>query len=270
MSEVISTNPAQRAVNFLSEFRSAANEVEMKVHSPQVRNALAQMYNLKVSDTSFLMASLSDAWKLPVQIRESISTIGLDPSVFEHVMQDLEKVLTAMMLESNSNTVVSNIPGGLANSLEMISSVLDKDLPEAMLTNDNIEELLQDIANLESEIRSAELDKDFTDYILHRSESIKYALSHYETLGPNEVVLRVDQMFGGVLRQYQSLTNTKKKSGLISKLLKVGAAIIFAINAANGSFELSDNIHKFIDSGIQIDAEIIEGIEPDATLIAKK
>ena len=255
MSEAISTNPADRALNFIDGFIKHTNSAGNR--DRRVRNTLASMHNLKSGDTSSLMITLSDAWKLPVQIRQNIGQIGLDPQAFEYVIERLERVLMTMTLESSAHSVKNSIPAELSPGLIMISSMLNKDLPEALLTREKIDDLLEQLSNFDEEIRAAELDKDFTDYILHRADSIRYALNHYETLGPNEVITRVDQMFGGVLRQYQHLTNTKKKSGLISKLLKIGASIIFAINAFNGSFELSDNISKFIDSGIQIEAELI-------------
>jgi hypothetical protein len=259
MSEVISTNPAERALNFIGDFRRSSAGTN-GIRDRRVRHALASMYGLRIGDTSSLMIVLSDAWKLPVQIRESIERIGLDSEAFEHVATDLEKTLTAMALDSQAQAIV--IPPNLPASLGMISSILDKDLPEAMLTREKIDELLKSITDLEEEVRAADFDKEFADYILHQADSIKYALSHYETLGPNEVMVRVDQMFGGVLRQYSQLRATKKKSSFVSKLVQIGTSIVLAINAANGVFELSDNLSKFIDSGIQIEAEPVNNLTP--------
>lgn len=252
MTDVINTNPAQRAINFLNEFNQARAGT---TSNKQVRHVLATMYDLRVSDTSAHMIVLSDAWKLPVQMRESISMTGLSLDPFEHVIKDLEKVLTTMTLDSSAQVVSNNMPRTLIPSLGMISTVLNKDLPEAMLTEEKIDELLGSIAQLQEDIRTAELDKDFTDFVLHRADSIAYALNHYETLGPNEVMLRVDQMFGGAMRQYGKLANGKEKTGLLHRLMQIGGAIVLALSVANGSIELSENLSKFIESSIQIDAD---------------
>lgn len=259
MSEAINTNPAQRAINFLNEFNQARVGT---TSSRQVRHALAEVYDLKISDTSALMIVLSDAWKLPVQIRESIIATGLTLDPFKHVIDDLQRVLTTMTLNSPAQAVSNNMPQTLISSLGMISTVLNKDLPETMLTEEKIDELLDLITKLQEDVRSAELDTDFTDFILHRADSIAYALNHYETLGPNEVMTRVDQMFGGVIRQYGKFANGKKKTGLLHRLLQIGGTIVLALNLANGSIELSDNLAKFIDSGIQINADELIDVAP--------
>lgn len=268
MSESINTNPAQRAINFLNEF----NQVRAKTSSNrQVRHALASIYGLKINDTSALMVVLSDAWKLPVQIRESISATGLPLDSFEHVIKDLEKVLTTMTLDSSAQAVSNNTPRTLIASLGMISTILNKDLPEAMLTKEKVDELLDLVTKLQEDTRAAELDKDFTDFILHRADSIAYALNHYETLGPNEVMTRVDQMFGGVMRQYGKFANGKKKIGLLHRLLQIGGVIVLALNFVNGGFELSDNLAKFIDGGVQINGdELIDSTSPNPIKNQKK
>lgn len=267
MSEVINTNPAQRAINFLNEFNQARAGTTSNRY---VRHALAGMYDLKISDTSALMIVLSDAWKLPVQIRESITATGLPLDSFEHVIKDLEKVLTTMTLDSSAQAVSNSMPRALVSSLGMISTVLNKDLPETMLTEEKLDELLDLIARLQEDVRSAELDTDFTDFVLHRADSIAYALNHYETLGPNEVMTRVDQMFGGVMRQYGKFANGKKKTGLLHRLLQIGGTIVLALNLANGGLELSDNLAKFIDSGVQINADELIDVVPQEDIKTTK
>lgn len=266
MDKAVSTNPAQRAYNFLQDYTNVSKEIERNSANPKVRNVLAKMYGRKVSETSFLMIVLSDLWKLPVQIREGITKIGLDPSFFEHVMADLEKVLTMMMLDSQTSTVRINIPQTLASSLGMISNTLNKDLPEPMLSAQKIEELLGTLSGLSADIRSADLDNEFKDFILHKIDSISYALGHYETLGPNEVVERVDQLFGSFLRKMDTLTNTKKKSGFMGTLLNVGLSIILAINATNSVFELSENLSNFITSQAQAEGVIVPDIKDPRTI----
>lgn len=248
------TNPAKRASNFLNEFNTQRANFG---HSPNkyVRHVFAEMYGFNVTDTSSMMVVLSDAWKLPVQIRESISIANLELEPFEHVIKDLEKVLTSMALDTSAQGVSNGMPKGLVASLAMISSVLNKDVPEAVLTEEKIEELVKALNDLIRDVKKAGLDREFTDFILHKANSIIYALVHYETLGPNEVIDRVDLMFGGAFRRYGKLTESKEKKGLLNRLLQYGAAIVLALNIANGSFELSDNLTAFIESGKQVDGD---------------
>jgi hypothetical protein len=254
------TNPAERALTFVKNFSSSASTEAG--NRRQVRGALAAMYDLQANDTSSLMTALSDAWKLPVQIRKSIEKNDLESEAFEHVISDLEYILSLMNLNADAVSIKNNIPASLIPSLGMISSVLNKDLPEVLITKESIDQILENIKDVEDEIRKAELDREFTDFILHKSDSIKYALNHYETLGPDEVISRVDQMFGGVLRNYQKLTSNKKKAAYTSKLLGIGAAVIYAIGAVNGAVEISENLSKFIEADIQINAEIINDPTP--------
>jgi len=253
MSELVSTNPAQRAAVFISRFAAESGNNS----SHRVRNALASMYELPAEDTSSLMSVVSDAWKYPVRIREDLEKIGLDVEPFNHIIADLERFLNMLSLDSTSSAVRNNIPGGLSASLGIISVYLNRDIPEPLLDRGKIDELMESLDKLESEIRSAGFTDNFVDNLLHRLDALKYALNHYETLGPDEVIARVDEIFGGVIRQYNQ-ANTKSKKNVISRVMRVAGAVVLALNLFNGGFELSDNLTRFIESGIPVNAEIIE------------
>jgi hypothetical protein len=271
MSRVERTNAAKRALNFINGFKEHSGTSSASTSRRLARHTLASMYDLDPNDTSLLMTVLSDAWKLPVQIRQSINKAGLALDAFQPVIRDLEKVLTSMMLDNQSNHIKNNIPPTLGDSLGMVSVILDKDAPEALLSHKKAEEILESISLLRKDIRSADLDSEFTDFILHKIASIEYAISHYETLGTEEVILRVDQMFGGILRQYQSLSTTPVKSKFVSRTIEVGAVIIYAIGALNSVVELPDNVMKLIDASIHIETgELIDIGPKDLIDLTKK
>jgi hypothetical protein len=266
MTELLTTNPARRALNFIQDFSTIGRELDSNISGNiRVRRVLGKMFDLKATDTSSLMIVISDLWKLPVQIRQSIDKVGLESDAFEHVMVDLENVLTVLTLDYEFYLVNRSITDGLKGSLGMIGSILNKDLPEVMLAETTLDELLKAIDELEDGVRKSGADKEFIEFVLHKIDSIRYSLNHYETLGPDEVMSRVDQMFGGVLRQHQKLTSTNGKKVLIRNLLQIGSSIIFVLNALNGSYELAENLNKFVNAGIQLDAEIIN---PDDGLLA--
>lgn len=262
MSEAQQTNPAQRASVFVDQFRAYSGSDT----SHRVRHTLASMYDLHEGDTSSLMLVISEAWQYPVRIRENLERVGLDADPFKHIFDDLEKFLSLLVLGSVSSSVRSNIPPNLSASLGVISAILNRDSAEPLLQPEKIQEFIDSLEKIEREIKSADFEPEFVDYLTHRIDELKYALNHYETLGADLVIDRVDKIFGGVFRQFNK-ADTKAKTNVLSRLMGVAAAVVLALNLINGGFELSDNLTTFIDKGQPLDAEIIESntIDPSRT-----
>lgn len=260
MADTETTNSAQRAKLFVEYFRDNSNASD-GIRNKLVRHALASMYDLQATDNSSLMTVLSDAWRLPGQIRIDLKKSGLDPDDFADATSALENFLSQLNIDSQAQSVKNSIPPNLLSSLRMIGGILNKDLPEAVLSD--ADKILESIDLLEKDIRKAKFETDFSDYLLHRLASIRYAVSHYDTLGQDELMSRVDQMFGGVFRRYDKLVETKKKKDLTHRLLRIGAMIVYAISAFNGAVELPTNMNKFLGEGVIREAELIIDTPPE-------
>lgn len=253
MNGLVSTNSAQRASVFLSGFVAASGGDT----SHKVRDALASMYDLPAEDTSSLMMVIADAWTYPVRIREDLEKTGLDPSPFNHIFEDLERFLSMLALNSISSSVKNNIPTGLLASLGVLSAFLNKDSPEPLLERKNIDELIRNLNTLRKEIKSAGFKESFTDYLLHNISGLEYALNHYETLGADRVIARVDAIFGAVFRQYGE-ANSKSKKNVLGHIMKTAYGVVLMMNLANGGFELSENLNLFIESSTIKNGQVIE------------
>ncbi|QQG50990.1 MAG: hypothetical protein HZB75_00565 [Candidatus Saccharibacteria bacterium] len=249
MSDALQTNSANRAVILLHKFRQSAPPPSDKRNQRTVRHALARMYGYDIDDTSMLMQIIGELWRVPGQIRMDLGKIeSLNPTPFNRVVTDLEKVLSGLILDSDAVSVANSIPHSLESSLEMISAYLDIHCPEALPSKDNLKDLLGSVSQLMEDIKSADLDNKFTDFFLHRLDELHYALNHYDTLGPHEVLRKVDEIFGSLLRQYPSIRQSSKKQDIAKSIFNIGTAILLAIQLVNGSFELAENYQHLLVS----------------------
>lgn len=193
------------------------------------------------------MQIVGELWKIPNQIRTDLESIeSLDPAPFTHVVVNFEKVLSWLVLDSDALGIINNMPPGLESSLGMISAYLNVSCPEASLSEDSLDELMESVSQLMDDVKAANLDGNFTDFFLHRLDELHYALNHYNTLGPDEVLRKVDELFGSMLRQYPSIQRSPKKQDIAKKVFKIGTAILLAIQIVNGGFELAVNYQQFI------------------------
>lgn len=250
------TNPAHRARLFLEQFSNQTGQVD-GVRVPLIRHSLSTIYSFNPEDNSSLMIVMSDAWKLPGQIRIDLQKSGLDEDDYNDAIVSLENFLRQMNFDSQSQAVKNNMPTSLIPSLRMISGILNKTKPEVSLTELQISDILESIDTLSDDIRNSKLEDEFTDYLLHRLDSIRYAILHYDVLGQDELMRRVDEMFGGVFLQYGKLANGKKKKDFIHRLMGIGAVIIYAIGAFNDGIQLPESINKFIEFGVIQEASIV-------------
>lgn len=254
-------NAAGRAITFLEYFRAAHGTSSRE---RLVRHTLGTLYEIESSDSSALMNILSDLWKLPVQIEQSLKIAELPVELYETTIKDLVMVLSSMQLDSSSRSVLNGIPKNITVQLGMISGILQKLLPESITSEEKTKEMIETLDRIIEEVNSSGFEKSFKDYVIHRVESIRYALIHYDTLGPEETISRVESMFGGVFLQYSKLTSTQKKKLLIQKLLGAGAAIVYGLQITNGGFELSQHIVNFLATSSST-VELID-IAPGAVL----
>lgn len=246
-------NPAYRAAAFVQQFRQASAPPVERRNESSVRHALARMYGCDSSDEAKLAEIMSRLWKIPNDTRRSLNKVdGLDTAVYDPTIKQFETMLSSLILNSDASSIKNHTPSTLENALEMIGAYLNLNNAEIMPSETKLNELLKDIAKLSSEIKDAGLDSEFTDYFLHRLDELQYALNHYNTLGPDEVLRRVDEMFGSLIRQYPEISKSPKKQSVASKLWTITKAVAVVMDIANGSFTMIENYNNLttLESGV--------------------
>jgi len=195
------------------------------------------------------MQTVITIWGLPDQIRTELSQIdGLDAKPYISVVGEAEVAMAYLGLEDQGALFVKRITPDLKRSLQMISALLRKDVPRHSLSKDNQVEILASIAALEKEIRQAEFDRDFTDFALTSLHKLSYAISMYDVVGSKEVILRVDELFGGLLRQTPSIQQSDSKKSIAKRLYFAGTAVLLALNIGNQSVKLEQSIQRLLDA----------------------
>lgn len=245
MTKAGTTNPAHRASTFVKLFSQAAAPPADQRNARTVRHTIARMYNINSDDTARIVDVIGQLWRIPGDIRSSLDKVeGLETSVYDPTISQFETMLLSLELKSDAMSIKSQTPASLENTLEMISAYLNLHDPETLPSETGLNKLLKDIQTLSSEIKSTDLDKDFIDYFLHRLDELSYALNHYDTLGPTEVIRRVDEMFGSLVRELPEISKSPKKKGIAGKLWAIAQAAALIVNLTNGSFKAIENYNQ--------------------------
>lgn len=261
MSEISRTDPAARAKNFLSQFKTNPTNREGLPQPLRVRHNIGAMFDVDMNDNSALMSSMARIWKLPIEMRRSLESVGYESKDFDYTINDFVKVLNSMALDSQTQSVRNNLPANLEQSLQVISSILNKELPSPVLEDSSIANLNQQLDELQKEISESNFEDEFKDFLQHHIDALRYSINHYDLVGSDELIARVDEMFGASFRRTLG-EQSKSKKILVHRLLDIGAAIIIAMNQANTVIEFSDNFKNFIESGIPVEVEEIDIPKP--------
>lgn len=247
MTKTATTNPAYRASTFVKSFRQAAAPPADQRNARTVRHTIARMYDIQSEDTARIVDVIGQLWRIPGDIRSSLDKVeGLETSVYDPTISQFETMLLSLELKSDAMSIKNQTPASLENTLEMISAYLNIHSPETLPGEDGLNKLLKDIQSLTSEIKSSGLDKDFIEYFLHRLDELSYSLNHYETLGPNEVIRRVNEIFGGLIMQAPKIRKSKKAFEIAKKIWSVANVAALLFNLFNGGFDALDNYQHFV------------------------
>lgn len=229
----------------MQQFRQAVTPPAEQRNERSVRHALSRMYECDKDDTARIADIISRLWKIPQDIRNGLASIdSLDPTAFNPTIKEFEGLLLELSLGNDALSLKNRASSGLENQLEMISAFLILHHPEALPSDDKIEELLHSLSEIASEIKEADLGKEFTDYFLHRLDELHYALNHYDTLGPDEVIRRVNEVFGGLILQSPEIKKSKKTMVVAKKLWSFVQTVALVINLTNGSFDALENYQQ--------------------------
>jgi hypothetical protein len=239
----ISIDPCSRLCSFLIDFK-ARNASMSYITS---RHVIADISNLKRSDNAAIIGLLSDLLKIPAQIRSELQKVqGLDNSPFLEVVSEVEQLFATLNLDSNSDGFAGKITDETVRSLQLIGAVLRKDVHQLSLATNQREQLLEQVQTLIKEVKAAELENDFSLFLLNRLYALEYALRHYKYLGTEQIVSSVDELFGGLIRQAPSISQSQQKRSIMKRALEVGAAVLVSLQIANQSFELRSHFSEAI------------------------
>ena len=236
------TNPAQRVLSFLIEFRQLRNE-------KTIRDALAKMYELEASDTSEIMRVVGDVWDLPLQLKEYIKQ---GKSAEDHPLNESVKKIEALLLTLNINGSVqqflNNYPSDLISTLEAHTYYMNNDSNELISDKNQINSSIEKIDELIDQLSSLGYDQQFTMYCRDRLESVRYALRNIDLLGPKKIIEAVDALFGIAQREiaYNGRSANRKSKEFIHELMLVGNLILLGLNIANATYRLDENADKYI------------------------
>lgn len=251
------TNPAARLYSFIQEF------TDLEDRHRTSKASIADIYSLDLKDTPALVKTLQNILSLPSQIRGELSRISdLNTHPFLQVINQLENALTYLTLNDRPGIFTNHISPELSGSLSMISSVLEKDAPSSELSDAQKEDIINQVNDLHKEIATANFDEEFKLFVTDKLEAISYAVKNYDLVGTATLINRVDQLFGGLLRQAPSVSQDSKKVSLSKKLFALGAGILMVLQITNQGLQLEQSFNAALAAPTTSQKSTEENISP--------
>lgn len=238
MSELKIDNPAQRLLDILESGRAHSGHLNC-------REVWKKILDVKQNDEQFLLSRLAKALELSgriIQVRENhFSSLRGNSN---HWKNCVEKAFMAQSLNNTWQSFIQHIDIHTINELAMLSDLFESRVAHATMQDDEIENLIERVAELRTEIRDSDLSAEMKNLLLRQLSQIQDALESYDISGIEPVMDAIQSTIGltALHPGYRSELKDGQFSTKISQLLSdasnavTAAGALPALTAAASSF----------------------------------
>lgn len=243
MSEPPKTNPAGRLYHLLSEaVRKNNNRTFGKVW--------AEVFGIDPEDRGRLLVMLSHLIR---QIEEGKEAVRSNP---ESLRQDLHlkpfekltKAFSVMNLDAKwRGWKKSHLPDETVSDLEWCAEGLKQVYPEGEIDGDELTKLREDVEELISEVRKADIEEDLKAVIIDGLEHVRRAIVEYDLRGVDGLVQALEQNIGTIHLHQKELGAAGQASDILKEWAGRLASLKLLIDSASEAYQaLPEGSEEFI------------------------
>lgn len=244
MSELKIDNPAQRLLDILESGREHA------VHL-NCRSVWKKILDVRQDNEQLLLSRLAKALELSgriIQVRENhFSSLRGNSN---HWKTRVEKAFMAQSLNSTWESFIQHIDTHTISELAMLSDLFESRGAHATMKGEEIETLIERIAELRAEIRTSDLSADMKSLLLRQLSQIQDALESYDISGIEPVLDAVQSTIGltALNLGYRSELKDGQFSTKISQLLTDASNAVTAAGALPAISAAASSVITYLSS----------------------
>lgn len=256
-------NPAGRLHKLLFEFAT-------KARNQTIGACWASILGMTETPTADLLVRVGQIYNLPAEI--AIEMAMLDRSVeydADMAMRWRDQVTAAFGISLFSGKVTNEIVPYFGertlDSLENCSWILYKHRPQPVISESEVERILQLIKELQEEVRSGEsLDPDLCAFLLYHAHLMARALGDVRITGNAALEAAYDQAVGAAIRRTDLLVHaqeSKEKKSVWGKWFDTLMAVAAALQIATSALMLPGQIRQELEGPAPQPPVVVKVIE---------
>jgi len=189
----ISNNPAGR-------LHALLNEGKNKQMDKQASEIWSEILNVPKEDTGLLLRRVGHVLSLPSSVKEAMSYIeDLDHNIYLRWLSSVEASFSILNFQMQWKQFITRFDGEVMYGIEICSDRLSRERPEKTADENNLENLLEKVNELLTELDGTDLDANVWFYIYDHLIKIKEAIEEYKIRGIKPLEAVFEQTIGGLV-----------------------------------------------------------------------
>ncbi|PKQ88138.1 hypothetical protein CXK86_27195 [Paenibacillus sp. BGI2013] len=212
-----------------------------------VKDAFCEILELEEKD---LYSTLSEYLSLITLIKKQVMSNFKHTDRYITQLDSIQSAFISVGLNSDIGKFQKHITDVVINTLELCSDGLEEKEEYTILSQEQIEEIENQIAELIIQLEDSHLPKKVVFVLLHKLDDIKSAIQRYKRWGINEFEKVHDSLLGGLYKNRENI-NKEKNKGFLEKFSLL-------ITTLRG---VTDNGSEIVDNAIKITEKVTDFLE---------
>jgi hypothetical protein len=235
-------NPAARLHRILSS---------LSAHSPGTRLLDAWRAilapTIPANDNNFgLFRRYGQFLALPKRVRDTLLTVpNINKDLYFRWVPKLEAALCSVTFSGQVAAFPAAFDKSALDNLEVCADRLSVQQPEKTVDAAELTKLTRDARQLHSDTEASAIEEDLKTYILEGLDDILSAIEDYDLEGIASLERGVKHAFGTIVVT-QEKAERAVKTAIGSRFAQVLYSFYLLVNIANGTFQLSHNVHQLL------------------------
>ncbi|MGW4879120.1 hypothetical protein ACWEPI_21470 [Streptomyces sp. NPDC004262] len=248
-------NPAGRLRNLLIEVHRASPNQNVSAWQAVTKVLVPRA----APASAMVMSAMSHLLELPSEIRAAVAALNEDEEEKEYLLEHLGKIEVFLTSVANQTMVLQqafqvfavggDVPNSAAvQSLSHCSRRLHRLRPEPTIPSEEIDELIQSVTELMSDIRGSGLEAAAKALLLRHLHLLLQALDLIRITGTAPVEESLDA-FLVALQRAPEVAEGVRRRGFGERLEAIAKVIRTAMSLARGAHQLGTETHAVLEQG---------------------
>lgn len=206
-------NPASRLHDLLQQiFKQDQNF--------KIRKAIAEVFHIENQNSPEVFRAYVSIINLALEIGDRLSAVpNINTDLYSRSISNVQKQLSTTTFESNVASLKQRIKEQDLHGLEFISDVFDNIEREEAIPEEKLKEFEIRIDELIEEIRTTELEAEFSHFLVSHLHRIRTSIQNYRFFGSIGVKSSLSTVIGEIILDPRDAEKDETKKGLMRKTI---------------------------------------------------